>query len=480
MSPTNQWMWFNPDTSTITNPFRTGALPNAPAASSKEMYIFRIGPLDQLFTECMEVEAEEILCVPDGSGDITYTFTITNNSGVDAEYLQIPNINVAPNVIPLGGLSGAGGMTTVTVTIANATPGEPFCFDLILADAGFEACCPLREHCIDVPECDCGQIRDETIECTGVANEFFYSFTLDNFYPGDIHHAFLIMPAGVTANDDYFDLVALGGPVPQYGSINLSTVISGAAPGDELCFLVSTHIDTLEECCVFEHCITVPDCNPQVGACCINGTCIPLPPDECEANGGFFIGGPCGPCVCQGDDFGACCREDGSCIEMFKCECDQIGGVFQGNGVSCDEVQCGSDIGACCVQGVCQELSFAECKAIGGFFVGGPCDPCVCPTGEVGACCLPDGACVEIDECECFLSGGTFLGFLPCDEVQCKPVKDSCAGDCNQDGVIDGADLAAMLANWGPCTFCMEDLDDDGEVAAADLGTLLANWGDCP
>jgi hypothetical protein len=27
-----------------------------------------------------------------------------------------------------------------------------------------------------------------------------------------------------------------------------------------------------------------------------------------------------------------------------------------------------------------------------------------------------------------------------------------CPGDLNGDGVVDGADLASLLANWGPCS----------------------------
>lgn len=50
-------------------------------------------------------------------------------------------------------------------------------------------------------------------------------------------------------------------------------------------------------------------------------------------------------------------------------------------------------------------------------------------------------------------------------------------GDLNGDGVVNGADLAALLANWGPCAGCPADLNSDGVVNGADLATLLANWG---
>lgn len=52
-------------------------------------------------------------------------------------------------------------------------------------------------------------------------------------------------------------------------------------------------------------------------------------------------------------------------------------------------------------------------------------------------------------------------------------------GDLNGDGFVDGADLAALLANWGVCAdpdSCPADLTGDAMVNGADLATLLANW----
>ena len=50
-------------------------------------------------------------------------------------------------------------------------------------------------------------------------------------------------------------------------------------------------------------------------------------------------------------------------------------------------------------------------------------------------------------------------------------------GDLNSDGVVNGADLANLLAAWGPATpGAPEDLNDDGVINGADLATLLANW----
>ena len=55
------------------------------------------------------------------------------------------------------------------------------------------------------------------------------------------------------------------------------------------------------------------------------------------------------------------------------------------------------------------------------------------------------------------------------------------AYDLNPTGIVDGADLGALLAFWGPVSpaFPRADINRDGNVNGADLGILLANWGPC-
>jgi formylglycine-generating enzyme required for sulfatase activity len=59
-----------------------------------------------------------------------------------------------------------------------------------------------------------------------------------------------------------------------------------------------------------------------------------------------------------------------------------------------------------------------------------------------------------------------------------------CTGDIFANGVVNGADLGAMLSYWGPRTsdpFSVEsDINGDGIINGGDLGALLANWGPCP
>lgn len=55
---------------------------------------------------------------------------------------------------------------------------------------------------------------------------------------------------------------------------------------------------------------------------------------------------------------------------------------------------------------------------------------------------------------------------------------DECEADFNGDGVVDGADLANLLGDWGQVT--NDDLDGIGVIDGADLAILLGAWGDCP
>lgn len=55
-----------------------------------------------------------------------------------------------------------------------------------------------------------------------------------------------------------------------------------------------------------------------------------------------------------------------------------------------------------------------------------------------------------------------------------------CPNDLTHDGQVNGADLGAVLAFWGPNPAYQEaDINADGRVDGTDLGALLASWGLC-
>ncbi len=59
------------------------------------------------------------------------------------------------------------------------------------------------------------------------------------------------------------------------------------------------------------------------------------------------------------------------------------------------------------------------------------------------------------------------------------PDCESCSGDLDANGVVDGIDFGIFLLDWGgPAS--RSDLNADGIVNQADLGLLLMRWGPCP
>ena len=59
---------------------------------------------------------------------------------------------------------------------------------------------------------------------------------------------------------------------------------------------------------------------------------------------------------------------------------------------------------------------------------------------------------------------------------------DTCLGDLDGDGLVNGTDLIILNGAWGPCDdgdICMMDLDCTGGVGPPDQILLLGAWGPC-
>ena len=63
-------------------------------------------------------------------------------------------------------------------------------------------------------------------------------------------------------------------------------------------------------------------------------------------------------------------------------------------------------------------------------------------------------------------------------EVAYKSGTPPCPGDLDDNGVVDGPDLALILGFWGSDN-ATYDLDGNGLVDGADLTIVLAAWGEC-
>ena len=67
------------------------------------------------------------------------------------------------------------------------------------------------------------------------------------------------------------------------------------------------------------------------------------------------------------------------------------------------------------------------------------------------------------------------------DPANAASVPQPCVADISpaiRDGVVNGGDLAAILAGWGSSG--LTDLDGDGVTGAGDLAVVLSAWGACP
>ncbi|MBX3351877.1 MAG: hypothetical protein KF684_03000 [Phycisphaeraceae bacterium] len=266
---------------------------------------------------CAIADVLEVVCELDGSGDITASIKITNNSGVDATRILVTPlppgapVSVTPNVINQF-VAGTGGMHTFDVTFGGLIDGVEFCFVVTLLDASGNVCCSVVV-CI-TPDCDCLQIRsaNSSIVCVPGAppGTYLYTFQFDNLTPDTIHHMFFFPPSGVTINPNYVALVPPVGPLMTSQSITL--MITGATPGEKLYFDIGIHDLMLNECCVQEVCVEIPECDDMHprGACCFDEPGVPQPicvittQDDCiNRYHGVYLGNntTCNPNPCLPD-----------------------------------------------------------------------------------------------------------------------------------------------------------------------------------
>ncbi len=108
-------------------------------------------------------------------------------------------------------------------------------------------------------------------------------------------------------------------------------------------------------------------------------------------------------------------------------------------------------------------------------------DRCVVPGG---ACCINGIALsVPISESECLAIGGVFQGELADPgQATCPEPPPTCAGDLNNDGVVNVYDLLELLNNWGTCEEELPAEECGGPDAGScfqDNGTPYCDDADC-
>lgn len=203
---------------------------------------------------CAKLETLDLRCVDEGV--YSWTFTLTNQSGTSAGVLILPDPAFSPNVIPLiPPVPNGGTSAPITVTITGPGPGIPFCFDLILGDLKGNECCHLRP-CIDLPDCECLEVRDVTVSPGSTPGTFQLSFEFQNLASWATGHiVFIAIPGPAT-----FSPAIVSTAIAPFASQTIGpvTVTTTLPPGSTLCFTLGNHSANWLLCCFRQVCVTVP------------------------------------------------------------------------------------------------------------------------------------------------------------------------------------------------------------------------------
>ena len=100
----------------------------------------------------------------------------------------------------------------------------------------------------------------------------------------------------------------------------------------------------------------------------------------------------------------------------------------------------------------------------------------------VNSLVVPAGATLVTNGFKVYTRAATIGGSVSnLADVVVVPGTPPCIADLYVDGIVNGADLGIVLANWGACGAgtCAADLNGDGQVNGADLGIVLSGWGLC-
>jgi hypothetical protein len=116
----------------------------------------------------------------------------------------------------------------------------------------------------------------------------------------------------------------------------------------------------------------------------------------------------------------------------------------------------------------------------------GPPTPAACVDAP-GDCFAPHATpgCDDEDCCTAICAADPFCCAVAwdggCSDQAARECANPCLGDVVRSGVVDVADLIAVLLNWA-CTApppCLGDADGDGAVGVDDLILVIMAWGDC-
>lgn len=268
-NPDATWMWYNPDQNEDGSPDASNPFDGGPGVTPVGEYlIFRVGPLDVFFGSC-SIENETIECESELPGvDYTVTFDVVNDTQFPVTQLVVPgqvgNSTISPNVITLPtAIPANGGVATgIQLNVSGGAAGDTLCIPVGLMAVGDDGvpfeCCG-TEVCVVLPDC-CLQVSDESIFIDDSTGETMYTLAITNLpdqAPVIAEHLFIniISPPGAQFGQQWFPL---NGLADNNGVSLLPTTVSGVSPGDQICFQITMHDATLNDCCGIVHYVDVP------------------------------------------------------------------------------------------------------------------------------------------------------------------------------------------------------------------------------
>lgn len=244
---------------------------------------------------CAKLNTIDLRCTDDGV--YSWTFTLTNQSGSTAAVLILPDPAISPNVIPLSPPVPSGGTSApITVTITGPPSGSTFCFDLILGDLKGNQCCHLRP-CIELPDCECLEIREVTVNPGSTPGTFQLGFQFQNLSPWITGHVvFIAIPGPATFSPPIVNTAVAPYASQSIGPITVTTTLP---PGSTLCFTIGNHSDNWLLCCFKQVCVTVPAAAVHCDQPDLDGNGVVGPSDLAILLGSWGSAGP-GDLDCDG------------------------------------------------------------------------------------------------------------------------------------------------------------------------------------
>lgn len=184
--------------------------------------------------------------------------------------------------------------------------------------------------------------------------------------------------------------------------------------------------------------------------CCAtawDAACVALATSACDA-------GCSGVAACGASDAGPC---ESAHATPFCADADCCNAVC-----TYDDFCCQSEWDALCVQEAATVCAGAGCgPSLGSCFATSPAAGCNDATCCESVCVLDPICCLAAWDAICAAEAVQLCDAQP-------------TADLDGDGLVNGADLAVLLAGWGSSGIA--DLDGSGVTDAADLAILLAAW----